>query len=243
MFVDKKAPAHVAIIMDGNGRWAKARGYPRFYGHIRGAARVREIVKECKRQGIKALTLYAFSTENWNRPQEELDVLWRLLIKYVRKEVKELNANGVRLSVLGEFERLPEKVKIELNDAIKLLDHNSGLQLNFALSYGGRAEIVQAAQKLVEEGLQKGSSKDQLVSLFTEQNFERHLWTSSLGKHSNVDLMIRTSGEVRLSNFLLWQCAYAEFDFPTVLWPDFTVDEFRLSLERYANRERRYGKV
>ena len=230
-------PQHVAIIMDGNGRWAKARGHSRFYGHVRGASRVREIVRAAKKRGVKALTLYAFSTENWKRPPQELAVLWKLLRKYVRNEVDELNRQGVRLHVIGEWERLPADVQSELRTSIELLSKNNAFELTFALSYGGRAEIVDATKKIAA-ACASGALDPQRLD---ENIFAQYLWTSSLHKLSDVDFVIRTSGELRWSNFLLWQASYAEFDFPQTLWPDYTAQEFEKSLDRYGNRERRFG--
>ncbi len=232
-------PNHIAIIMDGNGRWAKARGYPRFYGHIRGAARVKEIVRASRETGIKALTLYAFSTENWKRPEDELSVLWSLLRKYIRREVKDLKKNGISLHVIGEIDRLPEEAKKELKNAIDELSSGREMQLTFALSYGGRAEILSAVKSLMDECRDgKVSSQD-----VTEEMFASRLWTAPLAPYNDVDFMIRTSGEQRLSNYLLWQCSYAEFDFPETLWPDYSVEEFRKSLENFRMRNRRFGAV
>jgi undecaprenyl diphosphate synthase len=212
---DLSLPRHIAIIMDGNGRWAKARGYPRFYGHIRGAARVKEIVRHSRESGVKALTLYAFSTENWKRPEEELSVLWGLLKKYIRREVKSLHENGIRLHVIGEMDRLPKDAQDELRKAMEILKDGKDMHLTFALSYGGRAELVHAAQAIAEK--------------------------VKAGTLSPADLLIRTSGEKRLSNYLLWQCSYAEFDFPETRWPDYSVVEFNKSLENFKNRNRRFG--
>jgi undecaprenyl diphosphate synthase len=234
---DLSLPRHIAIIMDGNGRWAKARGYPRFYGHIRGAARVKEIVRASRERGIKALTLYAFSTENWKRPEEELSVLWGLLKKYIKREVKSLKENGIRLHVMGEIERLPKDAQDELQSAIEALKDGTEMHLTFALSYGGRAEILSAATQLAEAVTAGSLRLDQI----TEAEFEKRLWTAPLGHFSNVDLMIRTSGEKRLSNYLLWQCSYAEFDFPQTRWPDYSVVEFEKSLETFRSRNRRFG--
>ncbi len=234
-----QSPRHVAIIMDGNGRWAKARGYPRFYGHIRGTTRVREIVREAHRVGIQALTLYAFSTENWKRPAEELTVLWKLLRKYIRREVIELKRNGVRLHMIGEINRLPQDAQRELRAAMEELKDGTKLHLTFALSYGARTEIIEAAKALANECVQGKLTVDQI----TEQEFEKHLSTSFLGESAEVDFMIRTSGEKRISNYLLWQSSYAEFDFPEVLWPDYSVEEFRKSLENFKNRQRRFGGI
>ena len=230
-------PAHIAIIMDGNGRWAVSRGYPRFYGHIRGAARVREIVRECRTLGVRALTLYAFSTENWKRPEEELSVLWTLLRKYIRREVAELKKNGIRLRVIGEWTRLPPEARHELSAAMETLAGGTAMDLVFALSYGARAELTEAVRGIAAD-CERGTLK---AAEITETAIADRLWTSGLGSHSDVDFMIRTSGEQRLSNFLLWQCSYAEFDFPETLWPDFTAEEFRKSLARYGSRKRRFG--
>jgi undecaprenyl diphosphate synthase len=223
--------------MDGNGRWAVSRGYPRFYGHVRGAARVREIVRECRTIGVRALTLYAFSTENWKRPEDELSVLWTLLRKYIRREVAELKRNGIRLSVIGEWTRLPEEARRELGAAMETLAEGKEMDLVFAISYGARAELTDAVRRIASE-CERGTLK---ASDITEATIESRLWTSESGRQSDVDFMIRTSGEQRLSNFLLWQCSYAEFDFPETLWPDFTVKKFRNSLERYGARKRRFG--
>lgn len=230
-------PNHVAIIMDGNGRWAKARSYPRFYGHVRGATRVREIVQASRELGIKALTLYAFSTENWKRPEDELNVLWKILKKYIRREVQTLKENGIRLHVIGEIDRLPSDAQAELKQAIEALSGGSDMVLTFALSYGGRLELVRAAQALARKCVQGELQPEQI----DEGQLERRLWTSPLGEHADVDLLIRTSGEQRISNFLLWQCSYAEFEFPKTLWPDYSVEEFKKSLENFKNRNRRFG--
>jgi undecaprenyl diphosphate synthase len=232
-------PRHVAIIMDGNGRWATARGYPRFYGHIRGAARVKEVVRFSREAGIKALTLYAFSTENWKRPEEELSVLWKILKKYLRREVNELKKQGIRLHVIGEIDRLPRDAGAELREAIEVLSMGREMELTFALSYGGRSEILSAARALAQDAA-KGRLDPASV---TEADFAARLFTADLPDRGDVDLLIRTSGEKRISNFLLWQSSYAEFDFPDVQWPEFTVDEFRKSLEDFSSRKRRFGGI
>lgn len=234
-----KIPKHIAIIMDGNGRWAERRGHPRVFGHIRGASRIKPVVREADRLGVKALTLYAFSTENWSRPETELSVLWKLLVKFLKKEEADLMKNNVRLRVIGEIERLSPTVRAVLDPAIERLSKNTGLQLNFAVSYGSRREIVKAAQSLVQESVSKGIDP----STLTEADFERHLWTSSLGELSNVDLMIRTSGEIRVSNFLLWQAAYAEYLFLDKCWPDFSAEDLNLAVKEYAGRDRRFGGI
>ena len=232
-------PRHVAIIMDGNGRWAQSRGYPRFYGHIRGAARVKEIVRASREMGIRALTLYAFSTENWKRPEEELEVLWKILRKYLRREVQELKKQGIRLHIMGDYERLPADAVTELRSAIAELSQGNKMDLTFALSYGGRSEILHAMKKIAER-VKNGSLELQAI---TESEISRNLWTAELENSGDVDLMIRTSGEKRISNFMLWQCSYAEFEFPEVHWPEFTVGEYRKSLDVFAKRKRRFGAV
>ncbi len=225
--------------MDGNGRWARARGYPRFYGHIRGATRVKEIVRASRERGIRALTLYAFSTENWRRPEAELEVLWKILRKYLKREVAELKKQGIRLHVIGEFERLPPDAVRELKQAIEELSGGDRMDLTFALSYGSRSEIVQAVRTIAER-VGSGTLEPRAI---TEETVSESLWTASIGHDGDVDLLIRTSGEKRLSNFMLWQCSYAEFDFPEVHWPDYTVSEFLKSLEAFAARKRRFGAI
>jgi undecaprenyl diphosphate synthase len=232
-------PKHIAIIMDGNGRWAQARGYPRFYGHLRGSNRVKEIVREARRLGVSALTLYAFSTENWKRPEEELSVLWKTLKKYVHRQIKDMKKNGIRLHVIGEIERLPTDVRDELKRAMSELKDGNQMILTFALSYGGRAEIIQAATQFAKDCMNGNSTPESL----NEKKFQEYLWTSPLGENSDVDLLIRTSGEKRISNYLLWQASYAEFDFPELNWPDYSVEEFHKSLENFKNRKRRFGAV
>ncbi|NDG84349.1 MAG: di-trans,poly-cis-decaprenylcistransferase [Proteobacteria bacterium] len=236
---NESLPGHVAVIMDGNGRWARARGYPRFYGHIRGAARVKEIVRASRERGIRALTLYAFSTENWRRPDEELQVLWKILRKYLRREVAELKRQGIRLHVMGEYERLPPDAVRELKQAIEELSGGDRMHLTFALSYGARSEIVRAVRTIAEQ-VRHGRMDPQEIA---EDTVSANLWTSELDQRGDVDLLIRTSGEQRLSNFMLWQCSYAEFDFPVVQWPDYTVEEFMKSLEVFGTRKRRFGSI
>lgn len=225
--------------MDGNGRWATRRGYPRVFGHVRGAKRVKAIVREADRLGVQALTLFAFSTENWTRPEDEVQVLWKILKKYLLREMAELQARNVRLRVIGQIERLDQDVREVVLNAIERLSGNKGLQLTFALSYGSRAEIVRAARLFAEDCVRKNLPASRL----TEEEFERFLWTSDLGDLSDVDLMIRTSGEYRVSNFLLWQASYAEYCFVEPCWPDFSVEHFRSALGTYHARERRFGGV
>lgn len=233
------APKHVAIIMDGNGRWAQRRGHPRVFGHVRGSARVKAIVREADRLGIQALTLYAFSTENWNRPQGELQVLWRLLKKYLRREEESLMRENVRLRVIGEVERLSPDVRAVLDPVVERLSKNTGLQLTFALSYGSRRELVRAS-RLFAEDCQRGLRRPEEMS---EELMARYLWTAELGELADVDLVIRTSGEVRVSNFLLWQSAYAEFVFTDLCWPEFSPAHLESAVHDFVGRERRFGGV
>jgi undecaprenyl diphosphate synthase len=232
-----RIPRHVAIIMDGNGRWAQRRGHPRVYGHVRGSSRVKPIVREADRLGVQALTLYAFSTENWRRPDAELGVLWRLLKKYLAREVDELDRQNVRLNVIGEVERLSPDVREALDTAIARLEGNTGLQLTFAVSYGSRRELARAA-RLFAEDCARGARKP---GEMTDELLGKYLWTSKLGCLAEVDLVIRTSGERRVSNFMLWQAAYAEFYFTDLCWPDFGPAELRAAMADYAERERRFG--
>jgi len=226
-------PQHVAIIMDGNGRWAKQRFHPRSFGHVRGASRVRGVVEAASQAGVKVLTLYAFSTENWSRPEAERTVLWSLLKKFLLKERDELNRQGVRLMTIGDTNALGPEVLAVLDESKALLSKNSGLTLNLALNYGGRDEVLRATRKALEQG----------EAELTEQKIWDHLDTAELGKLASVDLLIRTSGEQRTSNFLIWQAAYAEFYFTDLCWPDFTQQEFEKALEAFANRDRRFGAI
>lgn len=234
-----RIPKHVAIIMDGNGRWAVHRNRPRFYGHIRGASRVREIIEEANRIGIKALTLYAFSSENWSRPNSELSILWRLMRKFMVRYRKELQEKNVKLHVIGEFDRLAPALQSALRESIDSLSGNTGMQLTIALSYGGRAELTNAARSFTRDCLAGKRRPEDL----NEKLMNDYLWTARLGALSNVDLLIRTSGELRISNFLLWQSAYAEFIFPSVCWPDFSSEHFRSAIEEYSRRDRRFGGI
>lgn len=225
--------------MDGNGRWAKRRGRPRAFGHIRGSSRVKPIVREADRLGIRALTLYAFSTENWTRPDAELTVLWKLLKKYLVKEVDELHRRNVRLHVIGEIEKLAPDVREVLDAALAKLRGNTGLQLSFAVSYGSRRELARAA-RLFAADCASGKRKPEEMD---EAALSRYLWTEPLGELAEVDLVIRTSGEKRVSNFLLWQAAYAEFVFTDLCWPDFGEVELQAAVADYGSRERRFGNV
>ncbi len=223
--------------MDGNGRWAQRRGYPRAYGHIRGASRVKAVVREADRLGVKALTLYAFSTENWGRPEPELKVLWKLLKRFLQKEEAELARENVRLRVIGEIERLGSDVREVLDPVVDRLSTNTGLQLTFAESYGSRREVTHA-MKLFAEDVAAGKLSPEDAS---EDVLQQYLWTADLGSLSDVDLVIRTSGEKRVSNFLLWQAAYAEFVFPEICWPDFGPADLVRAVEEFGSRDRRFG--
>ncbi len=234
-----RIPKHVAIIMDGNGRWAQRRSHPRIFGHIRGASRIRKIVNEADTLGIRALTLYAFSTENWGRPEEEKSLLWKLLIKFLKKEEGELAKNNVRLRVIGEVDRLSPEVRAVLDPAIERLSGNTGLQLTFAVSYGSRKEILRAAEAFARE-CAEGKRKPEDLD---DQLWGNFLWTGDMGELSDVDLVIRTSGEYRVSNFLLWQSAYAEYIFIEKCWPDFAPEDLRRAVETYSNRDRRFGAL
>ena len=229
-------PQHVAIIMDGNGRWAKQRSLPRVEGHRQGAESARTIIRTSGELGIKYLTLYAFSAENWNRPKDEVDALMKYLIHYLKTETPELNKNNVRLEVIGQIYRLPENVQEHLKKSIATLSRNSGLTLVMALSYGSRIEIVDAVRRIAE----KARSGKLEPAAITEEVISQHLWTRNI---PDPDLLIRTSGEMRVSNFLLWQISYAELVITPTLWPDFRKPQFFAALEEYARRHRRFGGV
>lgn len=229
-------PHHVAIIMDGNGRWAKARNLKRVRGHEEGIKSVRAIVEACGEIGIKVLTLYTFSKENWRRPKSEVSALWKLLIQTVRREVPELKRNNVRLKVIGVMEDLPRVVCEGVNYAIHELRNNTGLIVNLALSYSSRLEITQAIQKIARKAV---SGEINPIEI-DEQLVTDHLYTADL---PDPDLLIRTSGEQRISNFLLWQIAYSELFITNTLWPDFRKREFYQTILAYQQRERRYGMV
>lgn len=235
--IDKqKMPKHVAIIMDGNGRWAKERGKDRLFGHQHGVLSVREVVEGCVEIGVKYLTLYAFSAENWNRPESEVNGLMELLVATIRKEAETLHKNGVRLHVIGDLSALPPSCIQELNEATSLTEKNDTLHLVLALSYSSKWEIVEATRVLaqkVKEGLLDANDID-------EQTFKAHLSTSDF---PDPELMIRTSGEHRISNFLLFQLAYAELYFTHTHWPDFRRENLFEAILNYQNRERRFGKI
>ena len=229
-------PKHIAIIMDGNGRWAKNQGMLRVFGHENGAKSVRNIVESSAKLGIENLTLYAFSTENWNRPKLEVKTLMRLLINSLKKEIKTLNENNIRLNSIGNLELLPKSAQNELLSVIEKTKNNSRMTLTLALSYGSRDELIQAVQAISDK------VKNNIISIgdIDESIINQHLYTRNL---PDVDLLIRTSGEHRISNFLLWQIAYAELYFTDVLWPDFKEKDLHKAIINYQKRERRFGKT
>jgi len=229
-------PRHVAVIMDGNGRWAKGRGLPRTEGHKEGIESVRAAVEAAGALGIKALTLYTFSSENWARPRSEVAALMSLLVRTVRREAADLDRNNVRLTVIGDLEQLPPTPRMGFKATIARLQKNTGLILNLALSYSGRQEIVLAARNIAQEAAAGRLDPDTI----DETCFAGHLQTAPIG---DPDLLIRTSGEMRLSNFLLWQLAYSELYVTPILWPDFRHDQFLDAIENYQMRDRRFGKV
>lgn len=229
-------PAHVAIIMDGNGRWAKQRSLPRVQGHRMGAESVRAVIKACGELGVKYLTLYAFSVENWSRPKDEVDALMKYLARYLRNEVGELQKNNVRLEAIGQIYRLPEFVQEQLAKSKAALAKNNGLTLILALSYGGRTEIVEAVREIAQKA--KDGKLD--PGEIGEQTIAQHLYTHN---YPDPDLLIRTSGEMRVSNFLLWQISYTELVVTSVLWPDFRKPQLHEALEEYTRRHRRFGAV
>lgn len=232
----EKLPQHVAIIMDGNGRWAKKQGLKRVMGHEKGATAVREVVEGCSEIGVKNLTLYAFSTENWNRPKVEVDTLMKLLVSSLRKEIKTIIENDIRLNAIGRLENLPKKVHRELKEVIEKTSDNKRMTLTIALSYGSREELTHAMKEISE----KVAKKEISAKAIDESVINEHLYTRNL---PDVDFMIRTSGEQRISNFLLWQIAYAELYFSEVLWPDFRKEDLFEAIYNYQNRERRFGKT
>lgn len=229
-------PNHIAIIMDGNGRWAKERNLPRSMGHKAGVETVRIILKEAARLGVKNLTLYTFSTENWGRPTDEISTLMKLINTYLKSELKEINESGVKLNIFGDMSRLPKESRDALNDAIELTKNNKRINLNLALNYGGRDEIVRAT-KLIVRDIKNNKIKEEDIN---EKTVEKYLYTNGI---PDPDLIIRPSGEQRISNFLLWQCAYSEFWYSNINWPDFKEVDLRKAIADYQGRDRRFGKV
>lgn len=227
-----RIPKHIAIVMDGNGRWAKSRGMARVQGHNAGMQALKEIVKASSKLGVKVLTVYAFSTENWKRPEDEVGGIFKLLVRYCESELEELNANNVRVGVLGETDKLPKDARESLEKALKATKDNDGMQFLIALNYGARREILLAVQKLAASGK---NPED-----ITEEDISSLLFTGS-ASHPDPDLIIRTGGEKRLSNFLLWQGAYAELVFRDTYWPDFTPKDLEDCILEYQSRDRRFG--
>jgi undecaprenyl diphosphate synthase len=228
-----RLPSHIAIIMDGNGRWAKRRGLPRVAGHKAGIQPVRVTVESCAQLGLRALTLYAFSVENWKRPRAEVETLWRLLRLYLRSELPVMQRNDIRFTAIGRLDALPRFVRDELEEVIASTAANRGLQLNLAINYGGRAELVDAVKALVEDARDRDIEID-------EAAISARLYTAGM---PDPDLLIRTSGEMRVSNFLLWQIAYAELYVTETLWPDFSRTELLRAILDYQKRDRRFGGI
>ncbi len=231
---DKKIPIHVAIIMDGNGRWASQRNLPRIAGHRAGVKSVKEVVEAARESGVKILTLYAFSTENWKRPKHEVAALFKLLENYIDTEVDSITKNNIRLSVIGRLEGLPDSVRDKLKKITEKTRHNTALTLNLALNYGARTEIVDAVRAIVNDCASKIIRPEEI----DEKSFSSYLYTKDM---PDPDLLIRTSGEMRLSNFLLWQLSYTELYISKKLWPDFKKQDFIKAVEGYQFRQRRYG--
>ncbi len=225
-----RIPSHVAIIMDGNGRWAKRRGLPRVYGHREGAKRVEDILDISNKIGIKWLSVFAFSTENWARPKEEVDAIMSLLVEYINKKIPYLIENNIRLRFMGRIGKLPDMIRRSVEEGEKATENCTGMNFVVALNYSGKAEIIDAVNKALKEGKKE----------ISEEDFRRFLYIPEM---PDPDLLIRTSGEERISNFMLWQTAYTEFYFTETLWPDFNQDEFIKALYEYQSRERRFGKV
>lgn len=231
-----RLPKHVAIIMDGNGRWAKRRGLPRMMGHQRGVDTLKNLLRCCRDWKIPALTAYAFSTENWGRPLEEVEFLMTLFERVLRRELREMMEENIRISFVGNLEVLPPSLQLEITRSMNDTQDNTGIQFTVATNYGGRQEIIQACQAIAIK-IQKGLLAPEEIN---ESLFERYLYTSGI---THPDLLIRTSGEMRISNFLLWQLAYAEIYVTQTLWPDFNREEFYKALLAYQKRERRFGKI
>lgn len=225
-------PQHIAIILDGNGRWAKSKGKPRNYGHTVGAKNVETICRAAGEMGIRYVTMYAFSTENWNRPKSEVDTLMKLLKSYLKNCVKTADKNNMRVRILGDLTRLAPEIQSQIRELERVSAKNTGLNFQIAINYGARDELLRAMRKMIADGVR--------AEEITEETFRAYLDTADI---PDPDLMIRTSGEQRLSNFLLWQHAYSEFYFTDVPWPDFSPDELKKAVEEYGRRNRRYGKI
>lgn len=237
--VNVKVPVHVSMIMDGNGRWAKERGLERVYGHFEGVESVRACVEAAVENGVRYLSLFAFSEENWNRPQEEVAALMELMVKAMAAEMEKLNRNGVRFMVLGNRERLGDSLNATIDECMEMTASNDVLTLIVFLSYSGKWDILQAARRMAADMASDPKRKEELEKMGTDA-FDSYLVTAGI---PDPDLIVRTSGEHRISNYLLWQGAYSEFLFTDVLWPDFRKEQFALALEEYAKRDRRFGKV
>lgn len=227
-----RIPAHIAVIMDGNGRWAAARGLPRLAGHRAGTENLRRVIKACVEFGIQYLTIYAFSTENWGRPSEEVEGLMHILSEVIDNELEELNSEGVQIRHIGRIDRMEENLRAKVQRAVEITRHNHRLVLCVAWNYGGRDEIVCAIRRMIADGRKADEIDDELVG--------QYLFTASI---PDPDLIIRTSGEMRISNFLTWQSAYSEWYFTPTLWPDFDKEELRKALEEYSQRDRRFGRL
>lgn len=235
--IDKNnIPKHIAIIMDGNGRWAKDKGLPRTAGHREGVKRVKEIVKAAAEFGVKALTLFAFSSENWTRPRSEINMLMRYLDNFLVREVRQMHKNNIRFMVIGKSEPLPARIQKRIKDAQAMTKDNTGLKVVLALNYGSRQEIIDAVKKFASLVYNEGANIQDLEV----ENFSQYLYTKDL---PDLDLLIRTSGEMRISNFLLWQVSYSELYFPKKLWPDFGKEDLEIAIAEYQKRERRFGKI
>lgn len=233
--IDKdRLPLHIAIIMDGNGRWAKKRLMPRTMGHRAGMASLKKTVRACDEMGIAILTVFAFSTENWKRPRDEVDYLMQLLVEFLRKEINELHSKNVKIKMLGEYNAIPPECQAEIKQAIELTQNNTGLIFNIALNYGARQEIMDAAKKLALKMLNHEMAADDL----DEESFSGLLYTGGM---PDPDLLIRTSGEMRISNFMLWQIAYSELVVIDTLWPDFTPQDLNNAIIEYQKRDRKFG--
>ena len=233
-----RVPNHIAIILDGNGRWAKKRGMPRSFGHVKGCENLEDICEVAKELGVKYLTVYAFSTENWKRSIAEVSGIFKLLVTYVNSELKELVENNVKVTVLGDYRQIPSDAEKSLEKTLEATKNNTGLRFNIALNYGSRDEIRRAVEEIAR-GVQAGNLNPEDI---TEDTISAHLFTGK--RHLDIpdpELVIRTSGELRLSNYLLWQTAYSELVFSDVLWPDFSPEEYEKAIEEYQSRDRRFG--
>lgn len=234
MINNNKIPRHIAIVMDGNGRWAEKRKVPRLAGHNAGMLAMKEIVKKCSTLGVEYLTVYAFSTENWKRSAEEVGGIFKLLVIYIEKELKELHENNVKVRILGDYKKLPKDAVKSVERSLETTKNNTGLQFNIALNYGSRAEILRAVKLIAKDVAESKITLDDI----TEEVVSENLYTKGI---PDPELLIRTSGEERLSNYLLWQCAYSELVFTDVFWPEFTPEELEKAINEFQNRKRRFG--